>query len=139
MQGEDFLCGDAVFVDDDISGEVADCAHGVCGHHALFLHAIYNVVVVFAGTVEFGGVDMYHQRLARGTFGRDAGTIGQPVVCMYDVKFLISGDFCRDLGVLVHLLHQILAVFSGENVFSFLPGRLEHTTFNLVDDIIVVV
>ena len=140
VQGIDFAGVDAVFLNHDVAGEVADGTHGVGGGHALALHVIDDIVaVVLARTVVFRGVDVHHQRFAAHALGRNARAVGEPVVRMDDVELLVARNLRGNLSIAVYLLHQILAVTSAKDVFALPIVAFDETAVNLVHHIVVVV
>ena len=120
VDGHDFGGVDAILGDDDIAGEVAHGDDLVGRHHTVLLYGEdAGVDVVHAAAVEGGGVDVDDQRLAGQALGGDAGIVGEPVVGVDHVEFILVLDGYRAAhkGVAGNLFHKVGAIFPGELVF----------------------
>ncbi len=78
--------------------------------HAVTLDAKHRRVYIATRTVVVGGVNVYHQRLARHLLGVNAGRICQPVVGVYDVKLFGTCHNAGHYGVIVDLLKEIVGI-----------------------------
>ena len=96
--------------DAQVLGQLAhrDDLHGPV--HAASFDVVDRLVHVFAGAVEFRGVDVDDQRLSGEPRDRESGGIGEPVVCVDDVEFGALRDFEAESCVGVRLADQIAAV-----------------------------
>ena len=120
MHGHDLGRVDAVFVDHYPAGEVADRYHAVGGFHAAALYGIHAGIDHIVGpAVEGGRMHVHHQRFAGEFFGGNAGKVGEPVVGVDDVEFILV---LHRYGACHHrvpgnLFEEVRSVFAGELVF----------------------
>ena len=113
MDSDHLVRGYAVFVNDNIPGEVAHGNDLVGSLHAPFLNTIdAGIDHVLSSTVEGRGMDMDNQRLASQFFRGYSSEIGEPIVGVDDIELIlvlhryrasyhsVAGDFLKQVGTI---------------------------------------
>src|SRR5690606_18987810 len=96
--------------DDSFARQFAHADDVITVVHSIFLNAVHNRVGFAAAPVELGRMNMNHQRFAGHTLGMKTSWVGEPVVSMYDIEGVGTGDHpCHD-RVVVGFLQDVVRV-----------------------------
>lgn len=103
-----------IVVDDGLAGQLTDTHDAVCMVHSVFFDAVYGWVHISAATVEIRCMDVDDKRLSRYILGVYPCWIGEPVVGMDDLVFLLTCYDTGHNGVVVDLFVQIVGITARE-------------------------
>ena len=118
MHGNHLLWIYSVLIYDNIPGKIAHCNHLVGFQHAHTLYVVDLAVHILAAPVEFGRMDVNHQRFSGNTLCRYSRSIGKPVMRMNHVKGVFTSNSSRHHGIIGNLLHKVYAIFAGKSVLA---------------------
>ena len=92
MNGKYLFGRDPVPLNYNLAGEVADSDNPVSCFHPVAFYIIHNLVYIFAGTIEFGGMNMDNKRFPANFFCSNTRGIGKPVMSMDHIILEIISD-----------------------------------------------
>src|SRR3989339_556601 len=100
-----------VIVNDNVPGKVTNRDYGIRGIQALLFNPIYRWVYTTAATVKIGSMHMDYQRFPRYLLGSHSCRVGQPIVRMNDIEFVIFSNLRCNQTVIINFLIKVCPVF----------------------------
>ena len=83
----------------------------ICPFHTFLFYIIDDgIAVVFAPTVVLSCMYMHHQWLATDTLGDKPCLIGEPVMCVYDIKIILASHGSCYQGITIDFLQEVIPI-----------------------------